>query len=52
MILSNPIAGLIDEGEDAEQAAIRELEEETGFKAKSILQSTPVLAADPGQLLA
>ncbi|KAF7295198.1 Nudix hydrolase domain-containing protein [Mycena indigotica] len=41
-------AGLIDEGETPDQAAIRELEEETGFKANSVVESTPVLVADPG----
>ncbi|KAI0075445.1 hypothetical protein K474DRAFT_1664184 [Panus rudis PR-1116 ss-1] len=41
-------AGLIDVDETAEQAAIRELEEETGYKAQKVLQSTPVLVADPG----
>ncbi|KAJ7048078.1 NUDIX hydrolase domain-like protein, partial [Mycena amicta] len=41
-------AGLIDEGETPEQAAIRELEEETGFKADAVVESTPVLVADPG----
>lgn len=42
-------AGLIDKSEDAEQAAIRELEEETGFKAAGILQTSPILVCDPGQ---
>ncbi|TDL25131.1 hypothetical protein BD410DRAFT_717928 [Rickenella mellea] len=41
-------AGLIDAGETPEQAAIRELEEETGFKADKVLESTPILANDPG----
>lgn len=40
--------GLIDKGETAEEAAIRELEEETGYKAQKILQSSPLLVADPG----
>jgi ADP-ribose pyrophosphatase len=44
--------GLIDEGETAEQAAFRELEEETGFKANSVLQMSPVTVTDPGQILA
>ena len=44
--------GLIDEGETAEQAAFRELEEETGFKANSVLQISPVIVSDPGQFLA
>lgn len=42
------LLGLIDEGENAEETAIRELEEETGFKGQAILDSTPVLVADPG----
>ncbi|TBU28960.1 NUDIX hydrolase domain-like protein [Dichomitus squalens] len=41
-------AGLIDEGESAEGAAIRELEEETGFKASSVIQTSPLLVCDPG----
>ena len=43
--------GLIDEGETAEQAAIRELHEETGYKAESILHASPVIVSDPGILL-
>ncbi|KAI0688739.1 NUDIX hydrolase domain-like protein [Cytidiella melzeri] len=42
------VVGLIDEGETAEQAAIRELEEETGYKAHKIIESSPVIVADPG----
>jgi len=41
-------AGLIDKGETAEDAAIRELQEETGYKAKKVLQLSPVIVADPG----
>ncbi|KAJ4501718.1 NUDIX hydrolase domain-like protein [Lentinula lateritia] len=41
-------AGLIDEGETPEQAAIRELEEETGYKADSVIESSPILVSDPG----
>lgn len=41
-------AGLIDKGETAEQAAIRELEEETGFKADRVVQSSPIIVSDPG----
>ncbi|KAI0340720.1 hypothetical protein BDW22DRAFT_1334023 [Trametopsis cervina] len=41
-------AGLIDKGESAEEAAIRELEEETGYKARKVIESSPVLVADPG----
>ena len=37
-------AGLVDEGEDAAQAAVRELKEETGmFLAPSCLQSNRTL---------
>ncbi|KAF5372980.1 hypothetical protein D9758_001784 [Tetrapyrgos nigripes] len=42
------IIGLIDEGETAEQAAIRELREETGYKADEVVESSPVVVADPG----
>lgn len=42
------LPGLIDEGETAEQAAIRELEEETGYKSTSVLQVSPVIVSDPG----
>ncbi|KAG5636107.1 hypothetical protein H0H81_009103 [Sphagnurus paluster] len=42
------VIGLIDEGETPEQAAVRELEEETGYKADSIVQSSPVIVSDPG----
>ncbi|PCH38772.1 hypothetical protein WOLCODRAFT_66332 [Wolfiporia cocos MD-104 SS10] len=45
-------AGLIDEGETAEDAAIRELEEETGFKAKRVLESSPLQVCDPGMTTA
>ena len=40
--------GLIDKNENAEQAAIRELEEETGFKAAGVIQTSPLLVCDPG----
>jgi len=40
-------AGLVDEGESAEQAAVRELKEETGFIG-SVEESTPVMWNDPG----
>ncbi|KAI0085391.1 NUDIX hydrolase domain-like protein [Irpex rosettiformis] len=40
--------GLIDDGETAEQAAVRELEEETGYKAKKVIESSPMIVADPG----
>ncbi|KAJ7684799.1 NUDIX hydrolase domain-like protein [Mycena polygramma] len=45
-------AGLIDEGETPEQAAIRELEEETGYKASSVLEATPTVVCDPGMTTA
>jgi 8-oxo-dGTP pyrophosphatase MutT (NUDIX family) len=41
--------GLIDEGETPEQAAIRELEEETGYKAEGVEESSPVIVSDPGE---
>ncbi|KAG8720456.1 hypothetical protein FRC08_000182 [Ceratobasidium sp. 394] len=41
-------AGLIDSGETAERAAIRELEEETGYKASGVAQVSPLLVSDPG----
>jgi ADP-ribose pyrophosphatase len=41
-------AGLVDSGETAEQTAIRELEEETGYKASGVAQVSPLLVSDPG----
>ncbi|TFK73470.1 hypothetical protein BDN72DRAFT_814399 [Pluteus cervinus] len=41
-------AGLIDAGETPENAAIRELKEETGFVADRVIQSSPVVVSDPG----
>ncbi|KDQ08545.1 hypothetical protein BOTBODRAFT_37837 [Botryobasidium botryosum FD-172 SS1] len=41
-------AGLIDDGETAEEAAIRELKEETGYETESVIESSPLLASDPG----
>ncbi|KAK3362594.1 NUDIX hydrolase domain-like protein [Lasiosphaeria hispida] len=40
-------AGLVDEGETAEEAAIRELKEETGYVAE-VLETSPVMWNDPG----
>ena len=40
--------GLIDKGESPESAAIRELEEETGYKAEGVLEMSPVMVCDPG----
>lgn len=37
----NPVAGLIDPGETAEQAAARELQEETGLQLVRIIQKLP-----------
>ncbi|GAB7339775.1 hypothetical protein MBLNU457_6330t2 [Dothideomycetes sp. NU457] len=44
-------AGLVDDGEDAETCAVRELKEETGYVGKVIegsLGKTPVMFNDPG----
>ncbi|NWS99437.1 NUDT5 pyrophosphatase, partial [Mionectes macconnelli] len=40
-------AGLIEENESAESAALRELEEETGYKGE-VIECTPALCLDPG----
>ncbi|RMZ76453.1 hypothetical protein DV737_g4816, partial [Chaetothyriales sp. CBS 132003] len=40
-------AGLIDEDETAEQAAVREMKEETGYEGK-IIEVGPVVSSDPG----
>ncbi|MCJ1400180.1 hypothetical protein MMC11_003384 [Xylographa trunciseda] len=40
-------AGLIDEGESPEEAAVRELKEETGYEGK-VLDCSPTIVADPG----
>lgn len=44
-------AGLIDDGETPEAAAIRELREETGYEAEGALDSSAVLATDPGPFI-
>lgn len=41
-------AGLIDEGETAEEAARREFREETGYEVTRVLDVSPAQAADPG----
>ncbi|ROV96692.1 hypothetical protein VSDG_05521 [Cytospora chrysosperma] len=40
-------AGLVDEGETAEEAAVRELKEETGYVGK-VTETSPVMWNDPG----
>ncbi|KAI0004773.1 NUDIX hydrolase domain-like protein [Xylariaceae sp. FL0662B] len=40
-------AGLIDEGESPEQAAVRELKEETGYEGQ-VLDVSPTIVSDPG----
>ncbi|KAF9484718.1 hypothetical protein BDN70DRAFT_797175 [Pholiota conissans] len=42
------LIGLVDEGETIETTAIRELHEETGFRADKVLQISPVIVSDPG----
>jgi len=41
-------AGLIDDGETPEQAATRELAEETGYRATSVIETSPLIVSDPG----
>ncbi|ORY70175.1 ADP-ribose pyrophosphatase [Pseudomassariella vexata] len=41
-------AGLIDADETPDQAAIRELKEETGYETAKVLDVSPTVAADPG----
>ncbi|QRW19138.1 NUDIX family hydrolase [Rhizoctonia solani] len=41
-------AGLISSGESVEETAIRELEEETGYKASGVAEVSPLLVSDPG----
>lgn len=40
-------AGLIDEGETPEQAAVRELKEETGYEG-TVSDISPILSSQPG----
>ena len=40
-------AGLIDGDETAEEAAVREMKEETGYEGR-ILETSPAVASDPG----
>jgi len=47
MIMTEVVAGMLDPGEPPEQAARRELVEETGFRAKSMLR-LGTLYASPG----
>ncbi|KUI72135.1 putative Nudix hydrolase P35G2.12 [Cytospora mali] len=41
-------AGLVDQGEEAEAAAVREFKEETGYDVTRVLSVSPPQAADPG----
>ena len=41
-------AGLIDASETPEEAALRELKEETGYENARVLSVSPTIAADPG----
>lgn len=47
-IITSLLLGLIDEGESAAQAAIRELREETGYEAHKVVSMSPVIVSDPG----
>jgi len=41
-------AGLVDDNETPENAAIRELQEETGLKAEKVIESSSLIVSDPG----
>ena len=41
----------MDEKETPEQAALRELEEETGYIGEEVVDVSAILAADPGHAL-
>jgi 8-oxo-dGTP pyrophosphatase MutT (NUDIX family) len=47
-VLTRRTEGLIDKGESPESTAMRELEEETGYKAEGILEVSPLMVCDPG----
>ncbi|PFH47181.1 hypothetical protein AMATHDRAFT_77332 [Amanita thiersii Skay4041] len=42
------VVGLVDANETPEEAAIRELHEETGYTATSVRESSPIIVCDPG----